>query len=462
MTQHASSAVPVRAPEAESERESEPDPEPERDSAPRDLGADRPSVHTPARTLAPAPDPAPAPVLDRAPADAPSTRRLIGIDLARGLAVFGMYAAHVGPDPTVGGPVGFLAETARGRSSALFALLAGFSLVVITGRPHPRTGRAGRQAQARIVLRAAVLVVLGYALTALDTGVAVILSFYGVLFLAVLPLYRLRAGTLALVAAAGALVLPLALYVARASIEYGSWADSVTAWDPLARMSGTDGVVELLFTGEYPVLTWFPFLVAGMAVARTDLDRPGIRFRLAAVGAALALLGYGGSWLALRLVPHALSAVAAATDGGSASSAWWSDAVGDPTNRTPPAWLLVAAPHSQTTFSVLGNTGVALVVVAACLTAAARMPRLVRLVTPVAAVGMMPLTVYVLHIVALWFFADVWYAPAIEGDSESALPVLLGFVAAAMLLATAGTRRFRRGPLECLLHLATRPARHIR
>ncbi|UXY30246.1 DUF418 domain-containing protein [Streptomyces sp. HUAS TT20] len=396
------------------------------------------------------------------PSDRPSTRRLIGIDLARGLAVFGMYSAHVGPDVTVGGPVGFLLETARGRSSALFALLAGFSVVIITGRPHPRTGRSGRQAVARIVIRAVVLLALGYALTALDTQVDVILSFYALLFLTVLPLYRLRAGTLALIAAASALILPQVLYVIRTSIDDGNWADIVTARDPLALTTGTDGVIELLFNGEYPVLTWIPFLIAGMAVARLDLARPGIRSRLALAGGALSVLGYGGSWLALRLVPHALSAVASATDGGSASSAWWSDTVGEPEDHPPLAWLLVAAPHSQTTFSIVGNTGVALAVVAACLTVADRMPRLTRLARPVAAVGMMALTVYALHIVALWFFSDVWYVAAIEGQTLSALTVLLGFIAAATLLATVWTRLFRRGPLEQLLHLATRPARNIK
>ncbi|AOR30911.1 hypothetical protein BFF78_07475 [Streptomyces fodineus] len=394
-------------------------------------------------------------------AGTPSTGRLVGIDLARGLAVCGMYAAHVGPDVAVGGPVGFLLETARGRCSALFALLAGFSLVIITGRPHPRTGRAGRQAMARIVIRAIVLAVLGYALTALDTDVAVILSFYGLLFLAVLPLYRLRAGTLALIAAAGALVMPLLLYAVRSSIEGGSWADAVAARDPLARLTGTDGFIELLFTGEYPVLTWMPFLVAGMAVARLDLIRPGVRSRLALAGGGLALLGYGGSWLALHLVPHALSTVEAATN-GSASSAWWSDTVGEPMNHTPLAWLLVAAPHSQTTFSILGNTGVALAVVAGCLTVADRMPCLMGPARPIAAVGAMALTVYVLHIVALWFLTDVWPVPAIEDDSLNALPVLLGFLVAAAALAMVWTAVFRRGPLEYLLHQATRPARYIK
>ncbi|MGV9247696.1 DUF418 domain-containing protein [Streptomyces sp. NPDC003710] len=395
------------------------------------------------------------------PAGTPSTGRLIGIDLARGLAVFGMYSAHVGPDVTVGGPTGFLLEMARGRSSALFAVLAGFSLIIITGRPQPRTGRAGRQAVVRIMIRSVLLGALGYALTALGTSVDVILSFYGLLFLTALPLYRLRARTLALLAAAGALILPQVLYVIRKSIEAGSWADAIAAGDPLARVTGTDGIVELLFTGEYPVLTWLPFLIAGMAVARLDLTRSRIRSRLAAIGGALALLGYGGSWLAMRLVPHALSAVAAAT-GDSASSAWWSDTVGEPENGTPLAWLLVAAPHSQTTFSIVGNTGVAIAVIAGCLSVAARMPRLTRLATPVAAVGMTALTVYVLHIVALWFFTHVWHVALVEDGSMAALPVLLGFIAAATLLAAVWTRLFRRGPLEYLLHIATRPARHIK
>lgn len=395
-------------------------------------------------------------------APAPSAGRLVGIDLARGLAVFGMYSAHVGPDVTVGGPVGFLLEAARGRSSALFALLAGFSLVIITGRPHPRTGSAGRQAVTRIVIRALVLVALGYALTALDTEVDVILSFYGLLFLAVLPLYRLRAATLALVAAAGALILPPLLYAVRKSVEEGNWADTVVAADPLARITGTDGVVELLFTGEYPVLTWAPFLIAGMAVARLDLTRPGIRLRLALTGGALAVLGYGGSWLSLRLVPHALATVAAAADGGSASSAWWSDTVGSPEDGTPLAWLLVAAPHSQTTFSVLGNTGVALVVVTACLTVADRMPRLMRLTRPVAAVGTMALTAYVLHILALWYLTGVRHVAVVESDTMAALPVLLGFIGGATLSAVCWSRYFRRGPFEYALHVATRPARYVK
>ena len=57
---------------------------------------------------------------------------------------------------------------------------------------------------------------------------------------------------------------------------------------------------------------------------------------------------------------------------------------------------------------------------------------------------------------------DVRYVAVVEDETMAGLPVLLAFIAAALLLATVWTRRFRRGPLEYALHAATRPARHVR
>ncbi|WP_258052521.1 DUF418 domain-containing protein [Streptomyces sp. Ru73] len=367
-----------------------------------------------------------------------------------------MFAAHVGPDPSDGGPVGFLMELTRGRSSALFAVLAGFSIVLITGRPVPRTGRAGRQAMVRVLVRAAVLLPLGTALTALDTSIDVILAYYAVAFVVALPLYRLRAGALATIATATALVFPQDLFLLKVWIAGSGWAGAVNAHDPLRAVNGSDGVMDLLFTGSYPVLTWIPFLLAGMAVARLDLSRAVVRVRLAYTGAALAVAGYGGSWLALHLVPNAYAAVAAGSDGDSPGSAWWSDTVGDPTHLFR-SWLLVAAPHSETTPSIVGNTGVALLVVAGCLIALDRLPVLRRVAAPVVAVGSMSLSAYVLHIVAIW---------ALDTDdmSDASEPlVLLCFAAGVMLLAVGWLRLFRRGPLEQVLHRVTsRAARFVR
>ncbi|MFD6996701.1 DUF418 domain-containing protein [Streptomyces mirabilis] len=385
----------------------------------------------------------------------PSVGRLIGVDLARGLAVFGMYAAHVGPDPSEGGSTGFFMELAHGRASALFAFLAGFSIVLITGRRTPKTGRAGRQAVAKVVIRALVLLVVGTALTLTGTPVEVILAFYGLYFLLVLPLYRLGARPLAVIAVSGALILPQILYVVQQALNPGGGdgggPGGIWAWP-----ADADGIVSLLFTGGYPALAWIPFVVAGMAVARLDLASTVVRTRLAITGVSLAVLGYGGSYLALHLVPGVASALRASGwgEGGSVMSAWWSDTAGYPTGTTP-AWLLAASPHSETTLSVVANTGVAIAVLAACLAATDTLPRFRRLAAPVVAVGTMSLTAYVFHIVAI-------RALGIEELPGSPLHVLLGFLVAVTVFATLWSRHFARGPLEWLLGRATRIAERVR
>ncbi|MFF3732917.1 DUF418 domain-containing protein [Streptomyces sp. NPDC002476] len=345
----------------------------------------------------------------------------------------------MGPDPDQGGVIGFLMELAHGRSSALFAFLAGFAVVLITGRVTPKTGLAGRQAAAKVVIRAVILLALGTALTMSGIPVDVILAFYGLYFLLVLPLYRLGPGPLAAIAAGTALVLPQVLYVVQQAIGSSG-----------VRSPGEpDGIVSLLFTGAYPALAWIPFVIAGMAVARLDLAATAVRTRLALTGAALMIVGYGGSWLALHVVPGAADAI-----GAGGANAWWSDIAGSPSGDTP-AWLLAASPHSETTLSILGNTGVAIMVVTACLAATDALPRLQSLARPVIAVGSMSLTAYVFHLVGIRLLG-------IEELPGSPLHVLLGFIAAAMVFATVWSRFHQRGPLEWLMTKATGLARHIR
>jgi uncharacterized membrane protein YeiB len=398
--------------------------------------------------------PSPSPALGQLSEDAArtprqaATGRLVGVDLARGLAVFGMFAAHVGPDPSRGGVTGYLMELCYGRSSALFAVLAGVTLVIIAGRRTPRTGRDGRQACGKIVIRSLILLALGTALSMTGTSIDVILAYYGLCFLLALPFARLRANTLAAVAAVWALAGPQLLYAIQTQLHGSGWAQTIAAHDPVARLSGEDGVLELLFTGDYPALAWMPFVLAGMALGRLDLASAAVRIRLAVLGPALALLGYGGSWLAFRLFPGIVASTGA-------PQAWWSDTGGSPTGNTP-AWLLVAAPHSETTLSILGNTGVAVTVVVAALAAMDHCPRLRRFAAPVIAVGSMSLTAYVLHIAAIGALGTE------ELPDNSALPVLLAFIVTVMVLAFTWSRFFQRGPLEHLLAGATKLARHIR
>lgn len=183
---------------------------------------------------------------------------------------------------------------ADGHSSVLFATLAGFSLMLIAGRREPKTGLAGRQAKARIAIRAVVLLVLGTVL-AMEYGGVIILGFYGVYFLLALPLVRLRARTLAIIAAAFALVTPQLAFVLT-SLLTSSVQESINAYDPLRRLSEV-GVLDLLFTGFYPALTWMSFVIAGMALGRLDLSSGTVQKRLAALGASLTAVAYSMSLL---------------------------------------------------------------------------------------------------------------------------------------------------------------------
>src|SRR5215217_1575347 len=117
--------------------------------------------------------------------------RVIGLDVARALAVFGMLGAHVGgvPADVVAAPSSWLGVV-HGRSSVLFAVLAGVSLALLTGRTMAPAGEELVRARTRILVRAAWVFAIGVALEALGTDIDIILGVYGILFVLALPFLR--------------------------------------------------------------------------------------------------------------------------------------------------------------------------------------------------------------------------------------------------------------------------------
>lgn len=108
----------------------------------------------------------------------------------------------------------------------------------------------------------------------------------------VLPLHRLGAEPPALIAAGWALVDPQLLYLLQPVVGGRSFLI----------VGQAEGLVSLFFTGGCPALTWVPFVIArhGCRPPRSGghgwPDTP-------------AVVGYGGSWHALRLVSGAAAAV---------------------------------------------------------------------------------------------------------------------------------------------------------
>lgn len=411
------------------------------------------------------PRPLPTPESATATEHTAPMARLVGVDLARALAVFGMFAVHVGPfAPTSGGVGDWLLGLANGRASALFATLAGFSLMLIAGRREPKTGLAGRQAKARIVIRAVILLVVGTALAMTNFGGAGILNFYALYFLLALPLVRLRARTLAIIAVTLAVVTPQLAFGLRALLSE-SVVSSINTYDPIERLCGV-GLLDLLLTGLYPAITWMTFVVTGMTLGRLDIASGAVQRRLAVVGPAMIAFGYGVSWLALRLSGGAQEIMAgmpamkdfgAMKDPGMASGSFDTPIGGGLWG--PDAWgLLAAEPHSGSTFDLIGSLGIAITVLLCMTVAMARLPWLRRLATPIIAVGTMSLTLYVGHILMILALPGEGATP----PQSTSAGLLLWFIVGATLFAAFWSHFFRRGPLEYLLNEATRLAKFVR
>ncbi|HET6703799.1 heparan-alpha-glucosaminide N-acetyltransferase domain-containing protein, partial [Amycolatopsis sp.] len=100
--------------------------------------------------------------------------RVVGLDVARCLALIGMIATHALVAVDEDG-VTFVQQLAGGRASALFAVLAGVSLALMTGGSSPVRGREREAAAGGLVVRALIVAGIGMALGGLGSGIAIIL-----------------------------------------------------------------------------------------------------------------------------------------------------------------------------------------------------------------------------------------------------------------------------------------------
>ena len=424
--------------------------------------------------------------------------RLGGLDAARGLALLGMMAAHVGFTTCGLTSLSGVLNQAHGRSAVLFAVIAGFSLGIMSGRTRPHTGEALVRTRLRILVRCALLLVLGTCLAVLGPPVGVILGYYAAWLALALPFLAWRPRSLFVLAAVTAAVGPMI------KIGLPVVLDSLGMTAQPFLTDGNIAVISFLITGLYPGALWMAYIFLGLGLSRLDWSRSRNLWRLAAVGVLCAVVDYGGGWAASSVAapdgpdPYHLVSPAepaqcstgpgrldpAVSRSGRAGSSVGPDAAGFGAGTTPePAAgpapsadpietaprddegidagggkgavgasasfslesLATAGPHTDTPFEAAGSGGTAMVAFA-LLQLLSR--RLRRLIAPLAAVGSMSLTVYCGHVLAAW--ALLIWTDALSSKSNLAWGAMsIGFVAFAM----AWFAVFARGPLEHLVHV---------
>jgi uncharacterized membrane protein YeiB len=338
-------------------------------------------------------------------------RRIEGIDVARGLAMLGMVVVHyvwAGDDT---GPAAALARAMEGRAMPLFMLLGGIGVVLVSrSSAHPDRG---------LVIRAVLLLVLGLVLDAVSERIAIVLQFYGLLFLLAPVVRRLPVRVLV-----GAAVVTTA--VGAVTRQLAGWPPHSTSFDDL--VAGWPGLRSLLFDGYYPFFPVFAFFALGMVLARLDLSDRRVAATLAGLGTAV---GVGVLVAADALADRVGLDAELAVPDGTFRVERLVDASG---HSSMPAWVISAA---GTSVAVLGWS----------LLVADRFPALVR---PLAVVGAMALSFYTFQAVATRFYPPPWET-GLAREWATVAELYLGFLVAATLW----RYRFRRGPLEALLRVGS-------
>jgi hypothetical protein len=421
------------------------------------------------------------------------TARILGLDLARFVAVVGMMATHVWLySDLVDGRRVWFSEQFEGRASALFAVLAGVGAVLATRSALA----AGRRGGARRMLagRGLALVVTGLTAGLLANPILVILAYYGVMFWLLALVVTWPRWALAVAAGVLAVVAPVVCW------WVGSLAGSTQpehtnpSWlsfaDPLELLR------QLIFTGTYPAVIWAVYGLVGMVIgrallaigtaSRADADTAGSSGPAAGAGVAglrmlcLTLIGAGAAlWLGglalaglLQQVLGGTRALAAelGVDETEAQRVLDQASSGRP---LPTTWftLLGSGPHQGTTIDLLVTAGFAVVAIGLLVLLGTVLgPVARRILTPVTAAGAAPLTVYTVHVLVVGVITlvalgkpyssltfaeyiglrDPWY---LSSPGFFAANVLLALLIGATLAALG-----RRGPLETLVTWAGRTA----
>lgn len=368
------------------------------------------------------------------------TSRLVGVDVARAVALIMIIGAHVLVFSTDDGdPTSAYVRGSEG--AALFAMLAGVGVGLAYGRRPPAGVRAWGAAVVALTVRAVALVALGLALGYVvdyEEHAVVVLMTFGLLFLLAVPLLRLGPAALAVLAVVLAVVVPVVTHLLRPLLPTPELVNPTfgdVAAEPLAWLA------QLTLTGIYPALAWAAYLCAGMALGRLDLSSVEVPVRLVIGGIALALVASTLSWLLISGLAGADQLAEAesarlGTEGVQDGLAW---GLGPDALRDSLWWLAIDAPHSSTPLDLLRTTGVAVAITAGCVLVSRILPT--GLLRPLAAAGSLTLTLYTLHLLALTWFPDAWGEPL----------TFVAHVAAMLVLAPLWLAVARRGPVETVV-----------
>ncbi|CAN7362215.1 acyltransferase family protein [Knoellia sp. LjRoot47] len=332
-------------------------------------------------------------------------RRVLGLDAARGVAVVAMVIAHALPfiSSRVPQDVLFVLLQVNDLASPLFALVMGAA----AGLVFP--GTSASRGIVRAAVRGLALIALGVGLERLDHWVAVILHVLGLLVIVGTPLLVL--GSRWLLGLAAVLWLAGPSVIGAVTRAAGGVPGGAT---PTAGWAGNPLVEWLVLNTHYRVLTLLPLFLIGAVLARRGLDDERASWWCLMGGLAMLWASFAADLLGFPVVFS-----------------------GDHPDQVQENGLALAA------YGLVMATAIA----------GARHGSRPTVLGPLALVGTVALSLYVVHVALL--------VPVIPAFPDGGWLPFTAFVVVSVGAAWAWARFVGRGPVEVLLDRVS-PARRPR
>ncbi|MFD6814645.1 heparan-alpha-glucosaminide N-acetyltransferase domain-containing protein [Enteractinococcus coprophilus] len=385
------------------------------------------------------------------------------MDTARGIAILGMIATHIFPlihvdvsgmnaSPTWAG------WAFTGVSSALFVVLAGVGLSILTANTTHVTAT-----RKQLTVRALVLMFIGLLLGMVESYIAIILVHYGVMFLLAMWFITLSRKALTITAVTWLVVSPIVhgVFTRFMQLQAGGTVAYIEEWRLWHSPTLVDVFTQpfltlwdVLFTGFYPVISFFGYVLVGMAIGRADLAKRSTALFLLISGVVTYVVCRGVSrWL---LTDDAfVSRIAHATDVASDEvSIYAATGSGMETGLLmgAPEWFGLAVPHSGAPLDIYSTAGAAAAAIG-FFVLLSRSRIAAKLLFPITATGTIALTAYTLHIVLRGLWPSIWEEPLAIGDPAWADVWIMLLVHWGVVIALGVIIKLlgKRGPLEGML-----------
>ena len=363
-------------------------------------------------------------------------KRIIGYDLARALAIFGMVIVNFkivmsaeknGPAWLVG-LVGLL----DGRAAATFVVLAGAGISLLSQKGRMQKDRERLARDRRMLLKRALFFFI-FGLLYTPIWPADILHFYGAYI--ALAAFLLSAPARRLWSFSGLLVLAFVVLFFTLNYEH-EWDWNTLEYDGFWTPSGM--IRHLFYNGFHPVIPWLAFLFVGNVLGRLNMRDPIIRRRVFLWGAGIAVIAEGASRSLIRTLSPGAS----------------------PADLNAILAIFGTAPMPPMPLYMLAGAGTACAIIAVAITLGERYMDSAWL-RPFVATGQLALTLYVAHVVL--GMGVLQAIGRLENQTLAfALLAALVFCMVSAVFAQLWRKRFKRGPLEATMRTLTDPKKPIR